>query len=122
MDNDYLTSLLVKLLTNLLKKIIGSKPKVLILGTEFLAWNSSPDVGQRPRGVTPNRKSRTLLHTPAISYLTLYSVLFFYQKVRQILLESVHFSGEIFLPNISALLLLSSVLKGQKCWGEISRR
>ena len=27
-------------------KIIGSKPKVLILGTELLAWNSSPDVGQ----------------------------------------------------------------------------
>ena len=36
-------------------EIIGSKPKVFILGTELLAWNSSPDVGQRLRGVTPNR-------------------------------------------------------------------
>ena len=43
-----------------LEKIIGSKPKVLILGTELLAWNSSPDVGQRPRGVTPNSKYNSI--------------------------------------------------------------
>ena len=43
-----------------LEKIIGSKPKVLILGSELLAWNSSPDVGQRPRGVTPNRKYNSI--------------------------------------------------------------
>ena len=40
----------------IVKQIIGSKQKVLTLGTELLAWNSSPNVGQRPRGVTLNRK------------------------------------------------------------------
>ena len=43
-------------------------------------------------------------------------------KISVVSLESVHFSDEIFLPNIFALLILSSVVKGQKCWGEISRR
>ena len=37
-------------------KIIGSKPKVLILWTELLAWNSSPGVGQWLWGVTLNKK------------------------------------------------------------------
>ena len=48
-------------LNSLLLKIIGSKPKVLILGTELLAWNSSPDLGQRHRGVTPNRKYNSII-------------------------------------------------------------
>ena len=29
------------------KQIIGSKQKVLILGSELFAWNSSPDESQR---------------------------------------------------------------------------
>ena len=29
-------------------QIIGSKQKVLILGSELFAWNSSPNVGRRP--------------------------------------------------------------------------
>ena len=41
-------------------KIIGSKPKVLLLGTELLAWSSSPDEGQRLQGVTPNRKLNSI--------------------------------------------------------------
>ena len=41
------------------KQIIGSKQKVLILGSELFAWNSSPDESQR------TEEGRRIEKTPA---------------------------------------------------------
>ena len=40
----------------LVRKIIGSKQKVLKLGTELFAWNSSPDESQRTKAGHQTKK------------------------------------------------------------------